>query len=82
MVGALTMVTGTAEYTHWLTQQWGAAAFVDVGNAADSWRTLHPVIGYGAGIRWRSPAGPIALDLARGHDTGNLRVHFSMTVAF
>lgn len=82
VVGALTMVTGTAEYTHWLTQQWGAAAFVDVGNAADSWRTLHPVIGYGAGIRWRSPAGPIALDLARGHDTGNLRVHFSMTVAF
>lgn len=82
VVGALTMVTGTAEYTHWLTQQWGAAAFVDVGNAADSWRTLHPVIGYGAGIRWRSPAGPIALDLARGHDTGNLRMHFSMTVAF
>lgn len=82
VVGALTMVTGTAEYTHWLNQQWGAAAFVDVGNAADRWRALHPVIGYGAGIRWRSPAGPIALDLARGHDTGNLRVHFSMTVAF
>lgn len=82
VVGALTMVTGTAEYTHWLTQQWGAATFIDIGNASDSFRTLHPVIGYGVGVRWRSPAGPVALDLARGQDTGNLRVLFSMSVAF
>jgi translocation and assembly module TamA len=43
-------------------------------------------LGYGAGVRWRSPAGPLALDLAldlaRAHETGSLRVHFSMAVAF
>ncbi len=82
IVGGLVMATGTAEYTHWLTQQWGAAAFADIGGAEDSWQKVHSFLGYGAGIRWRSPAGPIALDLARGHETGTLRVHFSMVAAF
>ena len=82
IVGGLAMATATAEYTHWLTQQWGAAAFADIGSAADSWQSMHPFLGYGGGVRWRSPAGPIALDLARSHETGTLRVHFSMSVAF
>ncbi|MBS0587234.1 MAG: outer membrane protein assembly factor [Proteobacteria bacterium] len=82
VVGGRVMATGTAEYTHWLTQQWGAAAFADIGSAADRWQDMRMFLGYGAGIRWRSPAGPLALDLARGHETGNLRVHFSMAVAF
>lgn len=82
IVGGRVMATGTAEYTRWLTQQWGAAAFVDVGSAADRWQDMQMFLGYGAGIRWRSPAGPLALDFARGHETGSLRVHFSMAVAF
>ena len=82
IVGGRTMATGTIEYTHWITHQWGAAAFADIGSAADSWQKMHPFIGYGGGIRWRSPAGPIALDLARAHETGTLRFHFSMAVAF
>ena len=43
---------------------------------------MHLFLGYGAGIRWRSPAGPLALDLTRAHETGTLRLHFSMAVAF
>lgn len=82
IVGDRTMATGTIEYTRWITHQWGAAAFVDIGSAADSWQKMHPFIGYGGGVRWRSPAGPIALDLARAHETGTLRFHFSMAVAF
>lgn len=82
IVGGRTMATGTIEYTHWITHQWGAAAFADIGSAADSWQKMHPFIGYGGGVRWRSPAGPIALDLARAHETGTLRFHFSMAVAF
>ncbi|AEJ01939.1 surface antigen (D15) [Nitrosomonas sp. Is79A3] len=82
IVGGRTMATGTIEYTRWITQQWGAAAFADIGSAADSWQKMHPFIGYGGGVRWRSPAGPIALDLARAHETGTLRFHFSMAVAF
>lgn len=82
IVGGRAMATGTIEYTHWITHQWGAAAFADIGSAADSWQKMHPFLGYGGGIRWRSPAGPIALDLARAHETGTLRFHFSMAVAF
>lgn len=82
IVGGRTMATATAEYTHWLTHQWGAAVFTDVGSAADNWQKMHMFLGYGAGVRWRSPAGPIAIDLARSHETGTLRMHFSLSVAF
>jgi len=82
IVGGRAMATGTVEYVRWLTDNWGAAAFVDAGDAADHPRKLRLNLGYGAGVRWRSPAGPFALDLARRHDTGTLRVHFSIAVAF
>lgn len=82
IVGARAMATGTVEYTHWLTDDWGAAVFADAGDAADRWDDFHLAIGYGIGARWRSPAGPFALDLARRHDTGTLRVHFAIAVAF
>ena len=82
IVGGRTMATGTLEYNHWFMQNWGAAVFTDIGSATDSWKELDLALGYGAGVRWRSPAGPLALDLARGHKSGNLRVHFSMGVVF
>jgi translocation and assembly module TamA len=82
VVGGRVLATATVEYNHWLTQNWGAAIFTDVGDAADSWQRLDPVVGYGGGIRWRSPVGPLALDLARGHRDGKLRMHFSIAVAF
>ena len=82
IVGGRALATGTLEYTHWFLQNWGAALFTDVGDAADNWKKLNPNLGYGAGIRWRSPAGPLALDLARGHATGTLHVHFSIIVAY
>ncbi|CAH1387710.1 Autotransporter secretion outer membrane protein TamA [Candidatus Nitrotoga sp. M5] len=82
IVGGRTMATGTIEYTHWLPNKWGGAIFTDIGSAADNWQKFNPSVGYGAGVRWRSPAGPLGLDLARGHETGVLRLHFSIAVAF
>lgn len=82
IVGGRTMATGTIEYTHWLLDKWGGAVFTDVGNAADSWKEFNPVVGYGVGLRWRSPVGPLTLDLARGQKTGLFRLHFSIAVAF
>ncbi|WP_418304122.1 BamA/TamA family outer membrane protein [Nitrosospira lacus] len=72
----------TIEYNHWLTREWGAAVFTDVGGAADNLHRLDLAVGYGGGIRWRSPVGPLALDLARGHRDGKLQLHFSIAVAF
>ena len=82
IVGGRTMATGTIEYVRWITDNWGVAAFADAGDAADRWRDFNLALGYGAGVRWRSPAGPFALDLARRHNTGTLRLHFSIAVAF
>lgn len=82
VVGGRVMTTGSIEYNHWLTREWGAAIFTDIGDAADSVGQLDLAVGYGGGIRWRSPVGPLAVDLARGHRDGKLRFHFSIAVAF
>ena len=60
---------------------WGAV-FVDAGRAGTAFGTLDPAIGYGAGIRWRSPVGPLRLDLAYGQDLRKFRLHFSVGIAF
>lgn len=82
VVGGRAMLTASAEYTHWFTDTWGAAAFVDAGDAADSRDALVPVVGAGIGLRWRSVAGPLAFDLARGEGDSGWRLHFSLLVAF
>jgi len=58
------------------------AVFVDAGNAADRWQDLKPVVGVGVGLRYRSPVGPIRLDVAYGEATGSVRLHFSAGVRF
>jgi translocation and assembly module TamA len=56
------------------------AAFVDAGNASDSWSEMRPVFGYGLGLHWRSPVGPLRVDLAYGQDVRKFRLHFSVGV--
>jgi translocation and assembly module TamA len=60
---------------------WGAA-FVDAGNAADSFGNLRPALGVGVGLRWRSPVGPLRLDWAWGREVRKARLHFSVGIAF
>ncbi len=76
------LATGSVEYNHFFTRDWGMALFVDAGDAADSPGALSPVVGYGLGARYRSPVGPVNLDLAYGQDTGEYRLHFSLGVSF
>ncbi len=82
IVGARYLLAGSAELDHWFTSRWGGAVFFDAGNAADSWSALKPVRGYGAGLRWRSPVGLIAVDLAYGQALHAFRLNFSAGVAF
>ena len=58
------------------------AAFVDAGNAANRWSDLSPALGYGVGLRWRSPVGPLRLDLAYGQEVHKARLHLSVGIAF
>lgn len=60
---------------------WGAV-FVDMGDAAASWAELDPKLGYGVGMRWRSPVGPLRLDLAYGNEIRDYRLHFSVGISF
>ena len=39
-------------------------------------------LGYGVGARWKSPLGPLGIDLAYGQRVGKLRVDFSLAVPF
>jgi len=58
------------------------ALFVDAGNASDGWNKMRPVLGYGVGLHWRSPVGPLRVDLAYGEEVRKFRLHFSVGVVF
>jgi len=61
---------------------WGAV-FLDAGNAASTTKAaLKPVYGAGVGVRWRSPVGPLRIDVAYGNETRKARLHFSVGIAF
>jgi translocation and assembly module TamA len=82
IVGGRYLLTGSAEYQYWFKPPWGAAVFVDAGNAADSWSDMRPKLGYGVGARWRSPVGPINVDVAYGQAVKKARLHFSLGFTF
>ena len=80
--GGRVMAVASAEYAHWFESNLGAALFVDVGDAADSWRKHSAKQGFGLGARYKTPAGPIALDLAYGKQVKKFRLDFSIAIAF
>lgn len=82
VLGGRVLLTGSTEIVQWLTSSWGAAAFVDFGNAANDWRDYEPAYGYGLGVRWRSPVGPVGADIAYGEETKDYRLHFNLGVSF
>ncbi|MBL8452397.1 MAG: BamA/TamA family outer membrane protein [Zoogloea sp.] len=81
-VGGRYLAVTSAEYVHWYEGNWGVAAFVDAGNANDQRELFKMNLGYGFGPRWRSPAGPIAVDLAYGQSDHRVRLQFAVAIAF
>ena len=79
------LLTGSVELAHPILARlpavWGAV-FIDAGRAVDRWADYRPALGYGAGVRWRSPIGPLKVDLAWGQEVRRLRLHFSIGIAF
>ncbi|WP_246174005.1 autotransporter assembly complex protein TamA [Paraburkholderia hayleyella] len=76
------LLTGTVEYQHWLTHDWGAAVFFDIGTATDSWSEKTFYSGAGLGARWRSPVGPVNIDLAYGIRNRSVRPYLTLGIAF
>ncbi|WBY03099.1 BamA/TamA family outer membrane protein [Ramlibacter tataouinensis] len=56
--------------------------FVDAGAVADHVSDLKPAVGVGAGVRYRSPLGPLQVDLAYGVDARRLRLHINIASTF
>lgn len=63
-LGAKNVATGSIEFEQYFNDSWGAAVFVDSGSAFDGTPDWHT--GVGVGLRWRSPVGPLRVDIARG----------------
>jgi len=89
VVGGPVLATGSVEVLRRFSDQrnsrwrdWYGALFVDAGNAGLDWKGLDPALGYGVGVRWRSPIGPLKVDLAYGERVGSVRLHVSVGVSF
>jgi translocation and assembly module TamA len=84
-VGSEVLFTASAELARPILERlpelWGAV-FVDAGNAAGSWGELQPAVGVGAGVRYRSPIGPVKLDLAYGEAERRWRLHLTVGLSF
>ncbi|HEU4620665.1 MAG TPA: autotransporter assembly complex family protein [Burkholderiaceae bacterium] len=81
-VGGRYLALAGLEYTHWFRGAFGMGVFVDTGDAFDDRREFKLYTGYGLGPRWRSPVGPINIDLAYGDRAQTFRVHFSLGLVF
>jgi translocation and assembly module TamA len=84
IVGGNVLATASLEVARPLPSYpslWGAV-FVDAGRAAVSWTDFKPALGYGLGLRWRSPVGPLRVDLAYGEELRKWRLHLSVGIAF
>ncbi len=77
-IGGQGLAVGSLEYNYEFKSGWRAAVFSDFGNAYNE-KFSNPIeYSAGVGIRWRSPVGPIRLDVATGlSDDGHpIRLHF------
>ena len=77
-IGGQALGVGSLEYNYQFKDGWRAAIFSDFGNAYDKQFSNPTEYSMGVGIRWRSPIGPIRLDVASGisNDNNPIRLHF------
>jgi len=63
VIGGKYQAIGSAEYEHYFLPKWGAAVFVDAGDAFT--KQFKTNVGAGVGVRWKSPVGLVRVDVAR-----------------
>lgn len=80
VTGGADKLTGSIEFDQRVFENWSVAAFIDVGNAFDSFKDLSLKTGIGAGLRWYSPLGPIRLDVGVPLDDApdSFRIHVTL----
>ncbi len=81
LAGGRFLTTASFEYNYSFLPDWSVAGFIDTGRAYnDSSAPFHT--GIGTGIRWRSPIGPVRMDLASGIDSDTIRFHLAIGPQF
>lgn len=78
VLGGKYLAVASVEFEHMFTSEWGGAAFIDAGDAFDDAINVH--YGIGVGVRWRSPVGPVRVDIAHGvsDPDQSVRLHVSI----
>ncbi len=61
---------------------WESTLFIDAGAVANNASELRPRVGLGVGARWKSPVGPLQIDVAYGVDVQRLRLHMNVGFNF
>jgi translocation and assembly module TamA len=61
---------------------WESSVFIDAGAVADKVADLRAKVGIGVGARWKSPVGPLQIDLAYGVAVKRLRLHLNVGFSF
>jgi len=81
------LATGSVEWQRPILMKgqmsdWESTVFIDGGAVADQVSELRPKFGVGAGVRWKSPVGPLQIDLAYGLEVKLLRLHMNVGFSF
>lgn len=81
------LLTGSAEWSVPIRMQhqrtdWDGVLFVDAGAVSNTPSQWNKAVGVGVGARWRSPVGPLEIDLARALETHRWRLHISIGFRF
>ena len=63
VIGGKHLLSGSVEYEYPIYEGWGVATFIDVGDAFNSWDDMDLKYGIGIGARYRSPIGPVRVDI-------------------
>lgn len=65
-----------------LPSEFENTVFIDAGAVGDAVKDLSPSLGIGTGLRWRSPIGPLQIDLAYGVKVHKVRLHVNVGFVF
>jgi len=81
------LATGSLEWQRPITRAgrltaWEGVLFMDAGAVARRPADLQAQVGVGAGVRWKTPVGPLQLDLAYGVAVQTLRLHMNLGFVF
>lgn len=77
--GGRNLLVGSAEYERMFNPSWGAAVFVDAGNAFNEIND-GAAVGAGVGLRWRSPVGMVRFDVAHGFEATASRFQIHINI--